>query len=287
MNVLVTTDGSERSLRVLDHVRRLREATGATLYVARVLNPLVDCSNVMTQTLEAAVEQVKAAWTQELNEALREHNVEAEVRIAIHAHGEDTPECIERTARELSADLVTMDTRGTGALRHALFGSVAMHVLGRGGVPVMVTGPEAREPRKAGAYTVLVTTDFSPASEATRPFLRTLRASAPVNVHVAHICFTDPLDGGTKADVQAAEADLAAWRSHIEDPELVTSLVVQVHPLVGAAAAIVAEAAAVNADAILMATHGHSAQRHLFAGSIALGVVSRSHVPVMLVPSLG
>jgi nucleotide-binding universal stress UspA family protein len=286
MKVLVTTDGSARSLRVLDHARRLHDASGATLCVVRVLDPLIDCSGVLATTLEAAVAQVRDRWTRELGDVLRSHGVEAEIRIAIHAHGEDTPECIERTAREISADLVTMDTRGAGALRHALFGSVAMHVVGHGHLPVMVTGPELREPRTSGLYTVLVTTDFSPASEATLPLLRTLRASGPVNVHVAHICFTDPADGGTKEDVEAAHADLAAWRSQLEDPELVTGLVVEVHPLVGAAAAIVAEAAAVTADAILMATHGHSAQRHLFAGSIALGVVGRSHVPVMLVPSL-
>jgi nucleotide-binding universal stress UspA family protein len=40
-----------------------------------------------------------------------------------------------------------------------------------------------------------------------------------------------------------------------------------------------------GAEAIASATHGHSAKRHVVAGSTALGMVERSGLPVLLVKS--
>ena len=48
---------------------------------------------------------------------------------------------------------------------------------------------------------------------------------------------------------------------------------------------IVQTAKALDADAIASATHGHSARRHLVAGSTALGMVEKAQLPVILVKS--
>lgn len=58
-----------------------------------------------------------------------------------------------------------------------------------------------------------------------------------------------------------------------------------VPPGAGIDTAIAGAAADLRADAIASATHGHSARRHLVAGSTALGVVKLAEVPVILVKS--
>ena len=49
------------------------------------------------------------------------------------------------------------------------------------------------------------------------------------------------------------------------------------------AEAISAVAEEISADLIVMATHGHSEMRHVFAGSVTEDVVRQSKVPVLLV----
>ena len=66
------------------------------------------------------------------------------------------------------------------------------------------------------------------------------------------------------------------------EPEEVARVV---PPGAGVEAAIAGAARELRADAIASATHGHSARRHLVAGSTALGVVKLAEVPVILVKS--
>ena len=58
-----------------------------------------------------------------------------------------------------------------------------------------------------------------------------------------------------------------------------------VPPGAGIDTAIIEAAKELGADAIASATHGHSARRHLIAGSTALGVARLAPVPVILVKS--
>jgi len=50
------------------------------------------------------------------------------------------------------------------------------------------------------------------------------------------------------------------------------------------AEAIIKEAKRVNADVIVMGSHGHSAFGEMLLGSVAHKVTQRSPVPVLLVP---
>jgi nucleotide-binding universal stress UspA family protein len=51
-------------------------------------------------------------------------------------------------------------------------------------------------------------------------------------------------------------------------------------------ATVLAEADRLGAELIVLGSHGHGAVYELLVGSVAEGVVRRSKVPVLLVPSL-
>ena len=275
MRLLVTSDGSERSFRVFAHAARFARATSASVTLARVLDPLIDCAGELAERLDVAVDRITQRWREELTAAAAACGLQAEVAVWEHVRGEDTAVCLERMTAALGFDTLAMDTRGAGAIRHALFGSVALHLLGHSKLPVLVTGPAVAPPRPGGRYGVLATTDFSPAAGAALPVLRDLAAGPGVAITLAHIAAV--------GDAAGPRESLERLRTELAFP--VSTELREVPRGAGIDTAIIAEAASIGADLIVMATHGHSAARHLVAGSVALGVVSRSPVPVLLVPA--
>jgi nucleotide-binding universal stress UspA family protein len=74
---------------------------------------------------------------------------------------------------------------------------------------------------------------------------------------------------------------LAQWRKEIGDAGIKVSL----HEPTGAVAEeILNEANEINADLIVMGTHGHGAMYNLLVGSTTKGVLKHSTRPVLLVP---
>ena len=74
------------------------------------------------------------------------------------------PQAIVRAAREHDATMIAMDTRGHGAMHHAIHGSTALEVLSLTELPVCLTGAELGDAPATEPYRILITTDGSPAS---------------------------------------------------------------------------------------------------------------------------
>ena len=85
--------------------------------------------------------------------------------VPLREWGKDTADAILQTADDTDAKLIAIATRGSGALRHALFGSVALGVISKTNLPVLTVAgnPPVREGQ--GPYHVVVTTDGSPIRE--------------------------------------------------------------------------------------------------------------------------
>jgi nucleotide-binding universal stress UspA family protein len=281
MRILVTTDGSERSFRVFPHAALLAKAAGAEVLLLQVLDPRMDAASEFDLNLQRAAERVAVQWQQELGEFIDHRHLEAKPRVAVKGQREDTEDTILRVAEEEGAALIAMDTRGTSALRHLIAGSVATGVVGKGKLPVMLTGDHAREPKPHDRYRLLLTNDGSEAAmDVVKALGPVLDAAAP---DITLMRVYDPRlgDRGTDAEVSAAHADLEALvpsipggevRVHVATPSGVEK--------VGSTILRVAEE--IGANAIAMSTHGHSARRHLFAGSVTMGCLGNSPVPVIV-----
>jgi nucleotide-binding universal stress UspA family protein len=78
------------------------------------------------------------------------------------------------------------------------------------------------------------------------------------------------------------KAELAKWQKEIEQAGVKATL----HEPTGTVVdEILKQADAVNADFIVMGSHGHGAMYNLLVGSVTEGVLKRSTRPVLLVPS--
>ncbi|GIW14662.1 MAG: hypothetical protein KatS3mg063_0515 [Tepidiforma sp.] len=284
MNILVTTDGSERSACILPHAAALARAVGARLVLGRVLDPRSDAAGVTAERLAAAVAEVRTRWDAELRTLLEVHDIDGEPRVIERRWGEDVPAAIHRAADELGAVLIAMASRGTGAIRHAVFGSVTMGVLGRADLPVMtLSGCPPVTPHE-GPYHLLITSDGSPDARSVFPALAPLLVPGRVRVTLVEVVVMRALETEPEAKARALPG-LEALRPRIPAGVEVAYHLPVVPPGAGIDTAIIEAAKELGADAIASATHGHSARRHLIAGSTALGVARLAPVPVILVKS--
>ncbi|MEP7214615.1 MAG: universal stress protein [Anaerolineaceae bacterium] len=282
MRVLVTTDGSERSLRALPHAAAFARATGSQLTLARVLDPLLDLADQPGLSLEAAAKSAMPGWQSAIAAILAKTGVDGDALVIRKARGEDIWETVLRAAEETGASLIAMDSRGAGAIRHALFGSVALDLVAHTELPIMVTGPSIQPPAPRESYRIVATSDGSPASLAVVRALGPLLETGCVDVTLLRLCWP----AGPDHSAEDCAAQLKKLRQALPGSERVNEEVRELMLIDGAAPAIISVSEELGASALAVATHGHSAAYHLFGGSTALGIVERSPLPVILCRSI-
>jgi nucleotide-binding universal stress UspA family protein len=154
-NILVAIDGSDHSDRALAQAIDLAESEHArlTLFSAVVAPPpsayLGGGSGVAAQIARAAESEAEA-----LLRAAAER-VPDSVSVRTVLSRDPVRPALIRETESGAHDLVVMGSRGRGALRSALLGSVSHHVLHHSPVPVLVVHAEeaqgAHEQRPSGA----------------------------------------------------------------------------------------------------------------------------------------
>lgn len=286
MRILVTTDGSERSLLAVPHAARLAQATGGELILGRVLDPLIDLSREIATRVDIAVTNVRARWLDELAAHLAELRIAGEPAVSRKRARESMADAVLELVFDTRADVLVMCSRGSGALRHALLGSTAMGIVQAAELPVLVVGQGAKPPvGNSGPYRLLATTDGSPASHAVLSAVGPLFPPATAEITLLQVCEPTPEHEHHDSQEEACRARLETARACLPDDLDFVTVLRESATGRDVPANILAEAEARIADAIAMSTHGASARRHLFAGSIAMAVLTRSPRPVLLMRS--
>lgn len=289
MNILAPTDGSERSSQALPHAARLARAAGAKVRCVRILDKRLDLANELDPSLSEAEKRVASRWRAEMEAICTTIDAESSCAVETKGRNEQVHDALLRVAREEDARAIVMGTRGSGAVRRALLGSVAMSVLGHATVPVVVTGGQVKPPRDGEPYHLVITSDGSEASEAVLPAVAALFKEAKRKDVRFTLLRIQPAEGDEHADDVAqvnAEWQLTRFRNQLPARFDVQPLVRMIPALGGIDSAILAAAEELGADSIWMASHGESLRRHVLAGSTALGVVSRAAIPVGLVSAV-
>ncbi|MEO8540375.1 MAG: universal stress protein [bacterium] len=286
MKFLVCTDGSERSIATLPHVSQLASVLSAEVILVRVLDPRVDGAGVVATDLEWALQQVEASWKKEMDSSLAESGAIGRVTVVRRGWGNDVANAIVVAANGESADLIALSSRGSGALRHALLGSVAMNVISGSPIAVLVAGPKIAPPEPLGdGYHLAITSDGSPAAWSVLPGLvPMLEGGGAIRVTLVEVATPQGEETATEAKLRATD-DLCALRERLPKGVTTSIEVRMAQPGVGIDTALRSILRDIRANSVAMATHGHSALRHLVAGSTALGLIAKSELPVILVKS--
>lgn len=264
--VLVTTNGSAHSRRVLPHAAAFAKARGDRIALLQVVDDAAD---------EAPAREDGAT-------SLRNDGIEGTTLTALRRDGESLPQAIVRAAAEHDGTMLAMDTRGHGALHHALLGSTALEVLSLTELPVLLTGAGLSDAPATEPYRIVVTTDGSAASRDVMRALGPLLTPGRMAVTLLQVHERDPDVESEAAQLAEITTQLEKDRAFFAEGVAIDTMVREIARLGGLDTAIIEVARQLGARCIATASHGTSAQRHLFAGSTALTLLGRSPLPVIM-----
>jgi nucleotide-binding universal stress UspA family protein len=290
----------------LDGSRLAETALPAAAYLARTLGAWVTLVHVIERDAPQEVHGERhlaepdeaCAYLEEVaNRAFP-----AEVRVERHVHSSevsDVARSIVEHVDELGRpDLIVMCTHGHGGLRTWLLGSIAQQVIAIGATPVLLIRPDGTG--AAPAFTcrrLLVPLDGNPDHEQGLPVAVSLARACGAGLHLVMVVHTLRTLPGQQAaaarllpaaasallDISedGAEEHLHGYVARLQTTGLpVTAEVCRGDP----ATNIVRTARRVSADVVVLGTHGKAGMDAFWSGSVAPQVVSRSHVPLLLVP---
>ena len=283
--VIVATDGSDHSLRVLPHADVLAGHLGAGLEVVRV----VEHADVIVEPGEdehAAVERTCARLAGELEDDLKRFGVAGVARVIVAPEHQDAGDTLLQAVS--GAQMLAMHSRGRGGIARLLHGSVALRLLRAIDQPVMLGGPELLPPPVTrDTYHLLATTDLSPDSEQSLRALAPLLEPTEIKLTLLYVHFHAPAGIDNAAERAKHAAELAQKRLLLPASTEVDQMVREIPIGAGIDTAIMEVADQVGAQAIAMSTHGHSARHHLLMGSVAMSILGRSRLPLIVVRAQG
>lgn len=184
------------------------------------------------------------------------------------------------------ADLLVVGSRGRGAVRSAVLGSVALHCVTHARVPVVVVHPRVEAALRPGR--VVVGLDGSP--ESTRALERAAREAELLGAELVAVAAYSPVSYWSDAydvlippaDELAADVRAGAERQ-LADVGLPDGVPVRLLVEEGAAGEVLVQAAQ-GAELLVVGGHGRGAIRGMLLGSVALHCVVTGPCPVLVVP---
>ena len=268
--ILVALDGSAESEQILDEVVRIAgRDTGIDLaHVVPAFNhPIpgagINLEDLAAIYLDSAAERVEGRTVRTF--------------VLRSAPEEEIP----KAALSLGADLLAMTTHGRRGLSHLLMGSVAEIVLRNAPVPVLMTRPGVRSPRRP-LERILVPFDGTSASAEVFETVRTLAAGREVEVLLLQVVTPLLADSATLAFLPVPPDPALTLEEHVHRLQKqglrVTPVVAQGDP----AAQILAQAGKLQVDLIAMSTSGRKGLSRLLLGSVSEKVVRNMNRPMVL-----
>jgi nucleotide-binding universal stress UspA family protein len=280
--LLVTTDGSSHSQLILPHAAAFAQALEAETVVLQVIEPQ-EVIREEGESEEGAARRALEDARSEVEAVLKRAGIEATPRAELRRDGEDTAEAILRAAAETDAALIAMQSRGHGAVRTAILGSVSTKVLGRSPSPVMVGGENlGLAPAVEGPYQILATSDGSVASNDIVRDLRAIVVTPRFRVTLMRVYEPLAAHGDEESRIKACEEQLQELAALFSADVPVETYVRRIAALGGVDTAIVEHAKEVSASSIALSTHGGTGRREALLGGVASLLLSRSPLPLIL-----
>jgi nucleotide-binding universal stress UspA family protein len=294
-HLIVPLDGSALAETILPLVVQMAGKMQARVTLLHVIeaNPPQEIhgDRHLSTPVEAVayLEQVKEKFFPASME-VRAHVHETEVR--------DVARSIVAHATEFDNDLIAICTHGSGGLTGFLFGSIAQQVLSLGRTPVLVLYPHKLEKQvKFDCINLLVPLDGDPEHEQGFHVALRLAQSCAASLHLVMAVPTlstlpgeqaataTLLPGATNAMLKINQELGQRYLSDLSRAAIGTTTVITWEVRRGdPARAILKAARQAGSDMIVMGTHSKSNMDSFWSGSLTPKIVSRAHVPILLVP---
>lgn len=284
--ILLPLDGSVLSETALPWAELLAERTAASLVVLRAAMvrgfPGVDLTDAQVHAVQEAESYVEGVAAR-----LRQRGFTVDLALPYGIAGE----AIVDAATRRSADLIVMATHGRSGLGRWIYGSVADAVLRSATVPIFLVRSGAPQPSAAKPLrTIVVPLDGSRVAEAVLPWaeelVRLLRARVVLVRAVETPVFDESTGQRAAVELEASQVEAHSYLHAVAERFTRAGAEVALEVRIGIPPYVIVDCASeLEADLIVMATHGRSGVARLVYGSVAAGVLRDAAVPVLLVPA--
>ncbi|MBI5189256.1 MAG: universal stress protein [Nitrospirae bacterium] len=281
MKILVAVDGSEFSKSAFRQACRLARENGRTLTAVMAVPALEDQFEVLKHREKA--EAVLKELSEKVMASIKAIGDEEGVKTAVNIVDGDAHSAISETAAEGRHDLVVMGRRGKTGIERALMGSVTARVIGHSSADVLVV----QKNTALGWKKILVATDGSRHGDAAvdkaidlaKAYGGELAVVSVVDVNEEiYAEAPEAVEGFVKTSLKA----VAAVKEKAEKAGLKAESVVKEGE---AYQAIVDAAKELNANLVVMGSHGRTGLKRLLMGSVTEKVIGHIPCPVLVVKS--
>jgi len=292
-HILIPLDGSRLSEASLQVARVLAAQLGSRVTLLHVIEQ--NAPEAVHQQTHLRRPGEAEDYLQRAAKGFEAVGVTADVHVHEVPVGNVARSIVEHAVRELLTDLIITSTHGGGGARRALFGSIAQQVAAESSLPLLLVKPGLADFKLAS---VLVPLD--PDSEHDSGLSVALRLATatgasldllsvvptPTTLAGAQAAAGNLLPTATRAflDIRAENA-LQHLHEHVAEFEAqgcrASSSVARGDP----ASEILRRAEALEADLIILATHGKAGVSAFWARSVAPRVAEKSRLPVLLLPA--
>ncbi len=209
---------------------------------------------VLLQVMEDGQEDAKTARAA-AQAILERLGIEGGALVESRQGREEAAEAILRVAERTNAAVLAIDSRGHGALRHALHGSASLEVLKTANLQLPVSGPNLElAAREATPYRIVATSDGSQASEALLHHLTAIAENEGCNVTLLRVHEHEPGKLDDASAVQLHRDELEVARKLMPESLEVEVVLREIPRGAGVDTAIIEKAKEVGAHAIAMST---------------------------------
>ncbi len=300
--VLVPVDGSNFAEHALPYALTIARQAGASLHLALVHVPAeaVGPTYPLSEEIQAHYEEQRT-FESEYLEGLVERLAPSGVTPLPALLSGRVTQALEDYVDEQSIDLVVMTTHGRGGLQRAWLGSTADSLIRHCMIPILLVRP-SEDTREIGPdrvpklMRVVIALDGSETSEVALKDALALRVTDGARLHLVHVLQPAVASASpylphtiqlTHDEMSAREAHMKRYLDRIADGieghDCEIHVEVDYHP----APAVLDLAERVDADLIVLGTHGRGGLRRLILGSVADKVIRGTDRPVLVHRGVG
>lgn len=266
--ILVPTDFSPIANKALDVAVNIARYNGATIELLNVTVYPVQDINTYYSLYGASGVSIDDAWKNVLTEAKTELDelIAKYEDVRINALVDESSDRFIDSVLNHKADLIVMGSNGAEGFKEFFGGSNSEEIVRMASCPVLVVkgDKETFEPKK-----VVFTVDFTH-----EQFLRKAMYHLPFKDAELHFLYVD-----TALKV-VNYAEIKEKMKEMTDKLKLSNCKFVIQEATTVDAGILDYVEEINADLVVMYTHGRTGISHFFRGSIAEDVVNHSNVPV-------
>ncbi|TVQ71791.1 MAG: universal stress protein [Chromatiaceae bacterium] len=270
--ILLAFDGTEHSDGARALAMSLAQHCGAELLVLRVVLTNPEYESMAPQRVDAETREVEKSL-ETLQQEAEKQGIECRVMLR---HGADPCIAVVRLAEDENVDCVVVGRRHRSDLARLVVGDSTNRIIGHAPCSVLVA-PRGSEPLRRR---ILVATDGSRHADAACATAARLALSTGLPLTVLSATLGDESDERRSRAKEAVQRVLYVLKQELAPAGIeLDGMVEQGRP----EAVIVDVARSRSADLVVMGSHGHTALKRLFMGSVSKRVVGNAPCPVLIV----